>query len=773
MVIGRITGGYFLFNDRYLAFFFPSYIFLLASGLEGAGRLVGRFVGLFSRGPNLAQYSSTVVAVLLTVSVILIESPIPDVYTAPPIADYEGPCRLIQSLWKNGDRLVVNGLYDVERRYELYCHNDISAEFYNRDEELRSGNGKIWFYSAEAGLRLARLQSGILNKTLYDSFLLVPFNKVVVMVGNSDGSALSVADQIEILETAMRHTPVNNYYASRLSQLYWEAGKSELSLQMVNKVDRLMLKRGLLYRALGLFTQQELDWESDTLWVKSQIELKQGNIASAEKTMRLGVSRNVHTVKIPVELAQLFKQNNRVEEAQEYIDLASSRSAENMTYLLEQAQQAEKEGDPSERYHFLQLAVEQAPDNVQTWTELGDVAVIFNEIEKAVFNYRHALSLDSDNAQARLGLAKIELNQGNTSLAKQELNKLLEDKEINDRSLIEEIVVVYAQLLRETSLLTEAITFIEQYVGRYPDSVRLRKELVELHLVYGEANPALASAEYTVAMEIVEQIESIEPDTKENLLLKSRVALLAGEDKVAQQNYEKALSLYPFDLDITKQYADFLGKGNDWEKGITLLRQQIERFPEQSDLVIQMAGIYRQNKNYTAAVETVMPLLEADPHHPWLNYYIAETVMLADQSAEAIPYLQEVAGQTSKYQLDATVQLAKIFNDQGNCEKAIEYRIKSVELSKEQADRQLELADSYLICQNAEKALVIYKKLLQSLGEKPFLYFKLGQSYQALQKNELAIQQFQKLLEMLEPKTNSEWWMYNQSKQSLKELTKK
>lgn len=170
------------------------------------------------------------------------------------------------------------------------------------------------------------------------------------------------------------------------------------------------------------------------------------------------------------------------------------------------------------------------------------------------------------------------------------------------------------------------------------DSKVRAKAHTELAVVY------LQNARINVALDELKIAISIDKNYFPAHNVMGLVYMELREDSLAQDSFDRALSLAPDDPDVNNNYGWFLCQRGQEEKSIkfflTALKNPLYATPQKSYL---NAGICLQKKNdYKGANEFFQKALKIDPDNPQTLLYLAKLHYKLDNLTEAKSYISKM-----------------------------------------------------------------------------------------------------------------------------------
>lgn len=347
--------------------------------------------------------------------------------------------------------------------------------------------------------------------------------------------------------------------------------------------------------------------------------------------------------------------------------------------------------------------------------------------------------------------------------------------------VIRKLVVLLAQV-GEKKL---ALTWINKIIARHPNEISPKLLLGNLYAAIGEykqsrkvylkileqdsqnsqallmlASLAIKEAEYNKAMEILERLVKIEPDSlvayrylakiyrqlhydskalaayQRALALKwqNSLAMEAASLYQADEKFEGAVSLYQKvikDDYINEVAAARLAllyvKMGEVDKALDLLQELRKSSLDPKDVDLAMGRVLLGQKRFDEAVTLYLKMLKLYPDFEIVKSVLALTYYEKGEKDKAKELLVKVSKDAEGYR-DVLVLLLNIMRDTGEYEAAIELLEERI---KEQVDTKdfslpIILADLYEAKGDREKALSLYEQAIIDFPDESQLYLKYG-----------------------------------------------
>lgn len=249
------------------------------------------------------------------------------------------------------------------------------------------------------------------------------------------------------------------------------------------------------------------------------------------------------------------------------------------------------------------IILKRDPDNIDTRQLLGDCYTKKQMLGKAIKEYEAIYEHRSKDKKVLRTLAELyrETEQLYSSISV--YNMLVEVLENNDD--IAEVQSIIAELNEEVRDYPAAFEAYKTKLGIYPTDVETNQKLVELYIKLKNQPKAIETLLYMISFAtepkilqwIYERLVDLYVETEEYekaIEYSNKLLEVQGSDKFKVQN------------DI----AMFNLKLNNYDVGISILKDLVMMSQNGYDVTIELANAYISQKNYTEALEKYLALLD-------------------------------------------------------------------------------------------------------------------------------------------------------------------
>jgi len=348
-------------------------------------------------------------------------------------------------------------------------------------------------------------------------------------------------------------------------------------------------------------------------------------------------------IKSRLNLITFYKIRNQIEEAIAEYKYILELDPERYSVFKEIGSLYMQLGKFEDALKYFNRYAEHFPDRPESFRSIGSLHKIMGNFEEAKFFYEKALLLEPENISDLLCLADIESESGNYELAlSQYQNTLVKCKTPEERAQVYSKLQYYYELRGEMKKELEYLylehTEWERFISPLLLSaakiqtmnhfVRLEREDVAfqtLETLKEELDPLLKNLVYVGYLYLFLELEDIEQ--AENSILE--VESLISEMKVE--------TLQTVVLNARGQIHELKG---EHDLAVQKYRKQLELFPTNSNIYINLGRCYRNLKNYNKAEEALQKALTAHPFSPDANYEMALVYYEMGKTEKALEHMR-------------------------------------------------------------------------------------------------------------------------------------
>ena len=307
-----------------------------------------------------------------------------------------------------------------------------------------------------------------------------------------------------------------------------------------------------------------------------------------------------------VTLARLYRMGNQLDTAEAALKKALELDPASEAALAALASIYTDRGEHEKATALLQGSSAGTSSNV-----LGALAYAYEqsgEVDKAVDTYRRALQLDTENYELRHRLAELLLRSDRVDDAISEYKVLLEVDPEDAEAYLR-----LSQLYRHKKQFTEAREAIESAKRLAPDNLEVGFNEALLYEAEGDFNGAVGVLS-TMLGRMTNPSGQYSTEEK-----RARAIVLERLGQTYRQNeiFDEAIKVFQLMLPLEEvparrgyvQIAETHRQARQLDEAIAALRQGLERFPDDRDLKLQLAGTLSDTGDLAGGVEMARALL--------------------------------------------------------------------------------------------------------------------------------------------------------------------
>lgn len=408
--------------------------------------------------------------------------------------------------------------------------------------------------------------------------------------------------------------------------------------------------------------------------------------------------------------------------------------------------------------NILKLAIDQYeqivkldPDSVDDHLLLGRLYRLNNDLSKAEAELKTAIKIDPTSEEAVTTLAMLYTDEGDTSHALKVLSSIPDSA----RS---------AKLYSALGAAYEQRKDYKSAIDAYQHAIVLDRD--NLDAIRGLAENLLNNGQLEKALEQYKVIADSNPEDAQTYVRMAEIYRRQGKYDLALENLKRADTLVPDTMDVPYSMAAVYQAQGRYDEAIKLLQDLLKKTEKsetgasQSDrnnrsIFIERLGmIYREQENYTAAVDTFRKMLTLGDENARQGYQeIIDTYREAKLWPQATAAAKE-AVQKMPEDRDLRMVLDSQLADMGQQDQAIADVRSMLKGGAEDRDIYVRLGIIYTRAKrwnDALEALAKAEQLSTKNDDKAYVYFLRGDLYQRQKMFDQAETQFQKVLSMTPP----------------------
>ena len=408
--------------------------------------------------------------------------------------------------------------------------------------------------------------------------------------------------------------------------------------------------------------------------------------------------------------------------------------------------------------NVLKLAIEQyeqivkiEPDSVDDHLLLGRLYRLNSDLQKAESELKTAVKLDPSSEEAVTTLAMLYTDEGDTSHALQVLASVPDAA--RSAKLYSALGAAYEQRKEYKSA-----------IDAYKHAIVLDRD--NLDAIRGLAENYMNDGQMDAALDQYKVIADANPEDAQTYLRMSEIYRRQGKYDQALENLKKADTMVPDSMEVPYNMAAVYQAQGRYDDAIKLLQDLLKK-TEKSDssssqadrnnraIFIERLGmVYREQENYSAAVETFRKMLTLGDDNTRSGYQeIIDTYREAKQWPQATAVAKE-AVQKLPNDRDMRMVLDSQLADTGEADKALADARSMLKGGPEDREVYLRLGIMYTRVKRykeAEDALNAASEKSTKAEDKAYVSFLRGDLYQRQKMFDQADAEFRKVLASTSP----------------------
>jgi tetratricopeptide (TPR) repeat protein len=408
--------------------------------------------------------------------------------------------------------------------------------------------------------------------------------------------------------------------------------------------------------------------------------------------------------------------------------------------------------------NILKLAIDQYeqivkldPDSVDDHLLLGRLYRLNNDMQKAEGELKTAIKLDPSSEEAVTTLAMLYTDEGDTAHALKVLSSIPDSA----RS---------AKLYSALGAAYEQRKDYKDAIDAYKHAIVLDRD--NLDAIRGLAENYLNDGQLEQALEQYKVIADSNPEDAQTYVRMAEIYRREGKYDLALENLKRADTLVPDTMDVPYSMAAVYQAQGRYDDAVKILQDLLKKTEKsetgtsQSDrnnraiFVERLGMIYREQENYTAAVETFRKMLPLGDENARSGYQeIIDTYREAKQWPQATAAAKE-AVQKMPDDRDLRMVLDAQLSDMGQVDQAISDVRSLLKGGPEDRDVYVRLGIIYTRAKrwsDADEALAKAEQLSTKAEDKANVHFLRGDLYQRQKLYDQAEGEFKKVLDATPP----------------------
>ncbi len=497
--------------------------------------------------------------------------------------------------------------------------------------------------------------------------------------------------------------------------------------------------------------------EMVTAYGRSDLALK------ATEEYRLAIEADPSSEFLTSSLAELYVKTGRIADAVKEAQDIIKRDPKNLEahkllgriYLRSLGDMPGGNGSDN----ILKLAIEQYqeivkldPQSVDDHLLLGRLYRLNNDLQKAEAELNTALKIDPSSEEAVTTLAMLYTDEGDTAHALKVLSSIPDSA----RS---------AKLYGALGAAYEQRKDYKSAIDAYKHAIVLDRD--NLDAIRGLAENLLNDGQLDAALEQYKVIADSNPEDAQTYVRIAEIYRRQAKYDLALENLKHADSLIPDTAEVPYSMAAVYQAQGRYDEAAKLLQDLLKKTEKSNEVgtsqtdrnnraifIERLGMIYREQENYTAAVETFRKMLTLGDDNARSGYQeIIDTYRDAKQWPQATAAAKE-AVQKLPNDRDLRMVLDAQLADMGDFDQAVADIRTMLKGGAEDRDVYVRLAIIYTRAKrwsDAEQALVKADQISTKADDKAYVSFLRGDLYQRQKMYDQADSEFRKVLAVTPP----------------------
>jgi len=396
------------------------------------------------------------------------------------------------------------------------------------------------------------------------------------------------------------------------------------------------------------------------------------------------------------ELGRLYHANGYLREAEACWRLLHAEQPRDARWCYYLADLRRTAGDDSAVTALLTETVRLAPDYAAAWLRLAELEFKTGHADAAASHYERRLALVPSDPYARLGLARVALQRGERTTARQLLEQI-----IHDTPGFSTAHNLYAEMLAADGETKAA--FFQRNIGREAGRFREASDpwLEALHVwCYDPKRLALLS---TMAYQtsrgdrgvaLLRRAVQIAPDDPAGYEMLGTLYLQLGEPAKAQVTFERAMSLPrqdTFRVMLAVNLAESLRMQHRLDEAVRVVRESLTRSPSSYELHGELGTLLMDTGQLEESVQASRDAVALAPNDAGSNFNLGSGLLALGHREEAIRCLKRSLTLQPTYP-QTLILLGRLALDAGQLDEARRYWQPLYDSHPEQAMARLLLA---------------------------------------------------------------------------------
>lgn len=334
----------------------------------------------------------------------------------------------------------------------------------------------------------------------------------------------------------------------------------------------------------------------------------------------------------------------------------------------------------------------------------------------------------------------------------------------------------------QSGRLRDAVTEAEDLLKKNPNDLNSRRVLARIYsrLIGDEQQNRIDQTMVQKAIEQYEKITAADPKDVDSWIMLGRLDRVEQKSPEAEKAFKAVLAIDPSNEDAMTGLAQVYGDLGDSRKAAELLRQVADKSPTARSYDA-LATAYEQMKDYPLACESLRKAVSLAPDNPDLKRELAQDLLLADQSDEALKIYQQLAADDPK-DVQSQLRISQIYRRQHQFDKAQAAAAKAREIDPNDLEVRYNDVEVLEAEGKLPEAIAALNKILDSTEQKTYdpshqrnralLLDGLGNLYRTNEQYQQAVDTYKRIIELDSSDGPQAWAQIVETWRNAKDYTK-
>ncbi len=527
----------------------------------------------------------------------------------------------------------------------------------------------------------------------------------------------NTTEALTIIDNILKEHPDNTDALSLKSLIFMEKGDFSNALTLINSAKKSDANN------IGLD------------FFKIQLDAKNKNTDAVIVDYQNLIASYPDNNEFKITLAKIYTQIGKASEAEALLQAIINAEPNNIQSILMYLDFTAATNKEKVTEKFV-LFSEQHKDQPRILLALANWMKSRKNYDEAKNNLNQVIKIEKNSnvgLSAKVELAKIALETGNT-----EESKKIIDSTLAANSSFDDANVLKARILLTQGNTDEAITFLNKVIWSKDNSEEAHMLLAQIYLFKGDQkqadvhflstlsinpaniqavlyayNKALTTNDLKLAKDIIQKALNSAPNNIQFLEKMANLNIMENDWNTAKATVQKITNtLSPLSYDLASYFLGQIHQGEgDFTKAIEIYSELLERLPDNSDILINIAQCYEKLNNRNQLIVFLNNLRVKNPQNITAGTLLAETY-LANKNIDAANNLlknmiKDKLTKPQVYVLLANVKLA-MNDNQG----ALDTYLDGMKIYPNNIKLSTSIANQYLKLGNFDAAVACYDALL-------------------------------------------------------------